>query len=129
MKLNNLQESIIKPPPFKHKIEDKIGIISGIELNDYFKTEGDDIDFYIEEASKNELIIKLIYEHKKTGQLIEIEWRTMDYSEIAQERRYKRYTHKRENSIFRRMQLKHNMPHDDKYNSYKYEIVSEDNNE
>ena len=95
--------------------------IKGSELEKYFDT--DDIDFIIKDLPQNEIQIILLYEHNKTGKVIEINWHTMNISEIAQEQNFKRFTKSKENSIFRRLKLKHNMPHEDRYNSYKYEVV------
>lgn len=128
MKLGNLlKENIITYEPFEKKVEDKKGAIPGTELARFFEIGPKDIDYHIVELpEKNELKIKLIYRHKKSGQLIEVDWHIMNDQEIEQEKLYKRFTTQKENGIFRRLTLKHEMPHDNKYDSFKYEVVSEE---
>jgi hypothetical protein len=117
-----LKEALNLYKPFEIELEDK-GKINGTQLSKYFDTEN--VDFILKEIPVDEIQVILFYEHKKTGKIIEINWYTMNNSEIAQEQNYKRFTNKTENSIFKRLKLKHTMPHEDKYDSYKYEVVGE----
>ena len=127
MKVSSLlNETVIKFAPFEKNVDETTDVVSGVQIDRYFETTDDFIDYVVKDEPNGEITIKLIYPHKNSGQLIEVTWHTMNPSEIAQERRYKRYTDKDENSIFRRMKLKHEMPHDDKYHSYKYELISEE---